>query len=196
VNWVDESWKADRIGSAMAGNNPTIMAPLPASFAAIGDVQFLPGYSVLLSVTRADRLLDLPREQRQQFLADMDLLGEAVHTVCNYFDPGFRRINYEIYGNQDAILHAHIWPRYDWEPERYRFSPVGLYPQKTWTDPDAQLGPQHQALRNRLTRVVANLAAAPRPEEQAFARGPSTDVSDARTSFKPATRMRRPRKRR
>jgi hypothetical protein len=69
------------------------MARLRASFAAIGDVQFLPGYSVLLSATRADRLLDLPREQRRQFLDDMDLPGEAVHTVCTDLDPGFRLIN-------------------------------------------------------------------------------------------------------
>ena len=63
-----------------------------AAFAAIGDVQFLPGYSVLLSATRADRLLDLPREQRRQFLDDMDLPG-VVHTVCTDLDPGFRLIN-------------------------------------------------------------------------------------------------------
>lgn len=158
VRTVTKSWKADRIGSALAGSNPTVMARLPTSFAAIGDVQFLPGYSVLLSATRADRLLDLPRQHRRDFLVDMDLLGEAVHTVCRELDPGFRRINYEIRGNQDAILHAHIWPRYDWEPDQYRAGPVGLYPRETWTAAAAQLGPQHQDLRDRLTLVVTRLA--------------------------------------
>ena len=158
MSTVSESWKTDRIGSALAGANPTIIARLPTGFAAIGDVQFLPGYSVLLSDTRADRLLDLPRQQRRDFLADMDLLGEAVHIVCSEMDPGFRRVNYEIHGNQDAILHAHIWPRYDWEPHQYRSSPVGLYPCATWNSSAAQLGPQHRGLRDRLADVTARLA--------------------------------------
>ena len=161
VSTVTGSWRADRIGSALAGTNPTVMARLPVSFAAIGDVQFLPGCSVLLSADRADRLLDLPRPRRTSFLADMDLLGEAVQTVCRDPDPAFRRINYEIHGNQDAILHAHIWPRYDWEPDRYRSHPVGLYPATARTAPAAALGPRHQELRDRLARALAGLGGVP-----------------------------------
>ncbi len=156
---VSQSWQANRIGSALAGCNPTVMARLAVGSAVIGDVQFLPGYSVLLSATRADRLLDLPRRQRHDFLADMDLLGEAVHTVCSHLDPGFRRVNYEIHGNQEAILHAHVWPRYDWEPEQYRSGPVGVYPHSVRAAPDTQLGPQHQPLRDQLTRTVLALDA-------------------------------------
>jgi hypothetical protein len=46
-----EDWKLDRIGTARAGTNPTVLAKLPQSFAAIGDTQFLPGYCVLLVTT-------------------------------------------------------------------------------------------------------------------------------------------------
>ncbi len=88
----------------------------------------------------------------------MDLLGEAVHIVCSERDPTFHRINYEIHGNRDAILHAHIWLRYNWEPDQHRRSPVGLYPPETWAAPDSQLGPQHDRLRNQLTLQIDRLA--------------------------------------
>ena len=48
-------WKSDRIGSALRGENPTVLARLPASFAVIGDVQWLPGYSVLDALTAERR---------------------------------------------------------------------------------------------------------------------------------------------
>ena len=98
-----EAWKADRIGSARAGTNPTVLARLTRSYAVMGDTQFLPGYCVLLVDTPGvDRLTDLPKRQRREFLEDMDTLGEAVETACRVTDPGFRRMNYEILGNTDA----------------------------------------------------------------------------------------------
>lgn len=95
-----EDWKADRIGSALAGTNPTVLAKLPQSYAVIGDTQFLPGYCVLLVDTRnVDHLADLPRRQRFEFLDGMGILGEAVEAACRASDSGFRRMNYEILGN-------------------------------------------------------------------------------------------------
>jgi diadenosine tetraphosphate (Ap4A) HIT family hydrolase len=89
----------------------------PASFAVIGDVQWLPGYCVLLADDPAvTRLTDLPRSRRHEFLDSMDRLGEAVELACFATDAAFRRINVEILGNTDDFLHAHLWPRYDWEP--------------------------------------------------------------------------------
>ncbi len=35
--------------SALSDQNPTVLARLPDAFAAIGDVQWLPGYCVLLT---------------------------------------------------------------------------------------------------------------------------------------------------
>jgi hypothetical protein len=52
---------------------------LDAGFANIGDVQFLPGHWVFpVDTPGVQRLTDLPRHRRLRFLADMDLLGEAV----------------------------------------------------------------------------------------------------------------------
>ena len=69
-------WRADRVGSALRGENPAVLRRLPGGFAVMGDVQFLPGYCVLITDTRgADRLTDLPRQQRLAFLDSMELLG-------------------------------------------------------------------------------------------------------------------------
>lgn len=98
-----EHWKLNRIGSAKAGTNPTVLAKLPQSFAVIGDTQFLPGYCVLLVDNPSiDRITDLPKAQRLEFLDCMDTLRQAVETACRATGTAFRRMNYEILGNTDA----------------------------------------------------------------------------------------------
>ncbi|MFC5909819.1 HIT family protein [Streptacidiphilus monticola] len=149
---MTEDWRRDRIGSALRGTNPTVLRRLDAGFAVLGDVQFLPGYAVLLADDPgAQRLTDLPRPRRAAFLADLDRLGEAVERVCGRLDPAFRRVNLEIVGNTDPFLHAHIWPRYAWEPAEHVARPVWLYPRERWSDPATALGPRHDVLRAALT---------------------------------------------
>ena len=138
-----------------------MLARLPASFAVIGDVQWLPGYCVLLADhAGVSRLTDLPRPQRLDFLQSMDRLGEAVERACAAADRAFRRVNLEILGNTDPFLHAHVWPRYDWEPPSRVGYPVWLYPAERWTDPQTALGPQHDSLRAAITLELARLAVA------------------------------------
>ncbi|MBF0815729.1 diadenosine tetraphosphate hydrolase [Microbacterium paludicola] len=153
-------WRADRVGAALEGRNPTVLAELDAAFAVIGDVQFLPGYSLALTkVPGVDRLSDLPRHERIRYLADVDLVATAVEKVCAARDRGYRRVNVEILGNTDAFLHAHIWPRYDWEPPEIVGYPVWLYPRERWTDPATALGPRHDALRAALAAEINRLRA-------------------------------------
>ena len=155
---VTEDWKKDRVGAALRGENPTVLARLDEGFAVIGDVQFLPGYCVLVSDTPGvDRLTDLPRERRIRFLASAERLAEAVETVCGRRDPEFRRINLEIQGNHDAFLHAHVWPRYEWEGEVAR-GPVILHGVQRWSDPSTALGPEHDELRADLVATLERLA--------------------------------------
>ena len=131
-----EAWKSNRIGSASAGTNPTVLAKMPQSFAVIGDTQFLPGYCVLLvDDPRIDRLTDLPKRQRLEFLDSMDTLGQAVETACRATDSGFRRMNYEILGNTDAYLHAHLFPRYEWEQPEHIGKPSGCISLRSSTAP-------------------------------------------------------------
>ncbi|MFJ1910364.1 diadenosine tetraphosphate hydrolase [Streptomyces sp. NPDC088147] len=131
---------------------------LTSAFAAIGNVQFLPGYSVLL-VDEPDvqRLSDLPRPKRMSFLSDMDQLGEAVERTCRRLDPAFRRVNLEILGNTDPFLHAHIWPRFNWEPADVVSAPVWLYPRERWSDEQFRLGPQHDVLRDTISGELDQL---------------------------------------
>ncbi len=148
-------WRHDRIGAALRGANPTVLARLPRGFAVIGDVQWLPGYCVLLTDDPAvQRLTDLPRPARLEFLASMERLAEAVDTVCRQRDPEFRRMNLEILGNTDPYLHAHLWPRYGWEPPEIVGGPVWGYGRERWSDPTSALGPQHDDLRARITEVL------------------------------------------
>lgn len=54
-------WRSDRVESALAGENPTVLAELDHSFAVIGDVQWLPGYSFALTkMPGVDRLSRRP----------------------------------------------------------------------------------------------------------------------------------------
>lgn len=157
---MNGDFRTDRIGSALRGENPTVLRRMGAGYAVIGDIQFLPGYSVLLADDPAvRRLSDLPRERRAAFLADMDRLGEAVERVCGRLDPAFRRVNLEILGNTDDFLHAHIWPRFDWEPADLVGGPVWLYPRERWTDPQYALGPHHDPVRRAIGAELDRLAA-------------------------------------
>ncbi|MFE7414029.1 HIT family protein [Streptomyces laurentii] len=157
-------WREDRIGSALRGENPTVLRRLDAGFAMIGDVQFLPGYTVLLAdEPDVRRLSDLPRPKRRAFLADMDRLGEAVERACRRLDPAFRRVNLEILGNTDDFLHAHVWPRFDWEPAASVRKPVWLYPRERWTDERFALGPRHDPLRQAIGTELDALTATPTP---------------------------------
>ncbi|WP_251091483.1 diadenosine tetraphosphate hydrolase [Streptomyces sp. Caat 7-52] len=157
---MTSGWRIDRIGAALRGENPTVLRRLGAGFAVIGDVQFLPGYSVLLAdEPGAQRLSDLPKGKRLSFLSDMDRLGESVERACRRLDPGFRRINLEILGNTDPFLHAHVWPRFEWEPAELVSKPVWLYPPERWSDERFRLGPQHDALRDAIGSELDQLMA-------------------------------------
>lgn len=147
---ADFDFRADRVGSALAGTNPTVLRRMRAGFAVIGDLQHLPGYCVLITdAPGADQLTDLSPSQQGVFLEDMAVLGRAVAAVCRRRDPaGFRRINLEIQGNTDAFLHAHVTPRYTWEPEDIVRWPAALHHWVDRVDHEAStLGPRHAELR-------------------------------------------------
>ncbi|MEV5435085.1 diadenosine tetraphosphate hydrolase [Streptomyces sp. NPDC052682] len=156
---MEGDWRKDRIGSALRGENPTVLRRLGAGFAVIGDVQFLPGYSVLLADDPGvQRLSELPRSRRLAFLSDLDRLGEAVERACVRLDHAFRRVNLEILGNSDPFLHAHVWPRYDWEPADLVGRPVWLYPREWWRAERYALGARHQRLRALIGAELDRLA--------------------------------------
>ena len=112
----------ERVVAAQAGTNPTVICRMPSGWAVLCDVQFLRGYSLLLPDPVTPDLNALDRERRAQYLLDMATIGDALLEVTGAF-----RINYEILGNLEPALHAHIIPRYLTEPENLRQGPAFFY---------------------------------------------------------------------
>lgn len=118
-----------RVAEANAGTNPKVIARMASGWAVLGDSQFLKGYCLLLPDPVVAHLNDFTGEARQQFLNDMAALGDAVLAVT-----GAVRINYEMLGNLEPALHAHVFPRYDNEPDDLKTKAVWLYPQSAWQE--------------------------------------------------------------
>ncbi len=118
-----------RVAEANEGSNPKVIARMPSGWVVLGDAQFLKGYCLLLPDPVVAHLNDFTGDARQRFLDDMAALGDAVLAVT-----GALRINYEMLGNLEPALHAHLFPRYDNEPEDLRTKPVWLYPQSAWEE--------------------------------------------------------------
>ncbi|WP_099302435.1 HIT family protein [Bacillus sp. Marseille-P3800] len=144
------NWKQDRIKAAQTNQNPMVMVNMRSGFAVIGDTQFLPGYCVLLPAEKWPSLEKMPLALRSDYLLDMSLIGDAILEVCQPL-----RVNYSIYGNTDTYLHAHLFPRYDWEPAERIPHPVWQYPQEKWTDEQEQFQEAtHGTLRDKLTKKL------------------------------------------
>jgi diadenosine tetraphosphate (Ap4A) HIT family hydrolase len=154
---VASDWRDDRVGSALRGENPLVMARMRSGFAVIGDTQHLPGYSLLLTDDPSvDQLTDLDWERRTQFLFDLSLIGEAVQRACQ--ENGLRRINYEVLGNAEPVLHGHVHPRYDWEPPERITGPVWRYPKELRNAPEhAYSDEKHGEVRAAITAELRAL---------------------------------------
>lgn len=111
-----------RVNAARENKNPTVICKMYSGWAVLGDRQFIPGYTLLLPDPVVADLNQLTSSQRTNFLNDMALIGDALLEHTNSY-----RINYEILGNSEPALHAHIFPRYMSEPEQSRKLPVWMY---------------------------------------------------------------------
>ncbi|HSG91779.1 MAG TPA: hypothetical protein VLA56_21350 [Pseudomonadales bacterium] len=112
----------ERVAACRSGTNPTCICRVRSGWVVIGDVQFLPGYALLLPDPVVPDLNALPAAARTEFLADMTCLGDALLETT-----GAERINYEILGNGEAALHAHLFPRYGNEDQGLRRRPAWFY---------------------------------------------------------------------
>jgi diadenosine tetraphosphate (Ap4A) HIT family hydrolase len=105
--------------------DPGFICNLPSGSVYLSQMQFLRGYCILMAEPVVSSINDLTHDGRAVFLSDMVKIGDAILQVTNAF-----RINYALMGNNDPVLHAHIVPRYLWEPDKLR---KGL----PWDHPDA-----------------------------------------------------------
>ncbi len=111
-----------RVAACRNGHYPKAICRTRSGWAVLGDVQFLRGYCLLLPDPVVPHLNALDNKTRKTFLHEMSVLGDAVLHLT-----GALRINYEILGNVEPALHAHVFPRYADEPEDLRLKPVWFY---------------------------------------------------------------------
>lgn len=104
-----------QVAAARAGTEPALICQVPSGWVVLCQMQFLPGYCILLPDPVVSSINALAPAQRVQYLCDMALVGDVLLEVMDAY-----RINYAIMGNSDPVLHAHIVPRYLDEPEPQR----------------------------------------------------------------------------
>lgn len=115
-----------RVEDARRNENRTAIARVPSGWVVLGDTQFLRGYSLLIADPIVDSLNAISGPERTRFLDDMAMLGDVIQSVV-----GAVRMNYSVLGNSLPLLHAHVFPRFDTEPEDAKRRPVWLYPKET-----------------------------------------------------------------
>ncbi len=113
-----------QVRAARAGDHPGAIGRARSGWFVMSDVQALAGHALLLPDPVVPSLNDLSGEARTSFLADMAALGDALLAATDA-----ERINYAILGNVEPVLHAHVVPRYAWEPPAMRRGPVWNYDQ-------------------------------------------------------------------
>ena len=154
-----------QVDAARAGTNAKVIARMDAGWAVMGDTQFLRGYCLLLPDPVVGSLNDLDEMSRRAYLADMVRLGDAVTAVCS---P--RRINYSILGNLEPALHAHVFPRFEDEPESLRTAPVWKYDESVWSDTAHAFDPKaHGELRDAIRAALETVSVGVGPAFQAAA---------------------------
>lgn len=148
-----DDWKKDRIASALDGTNPTFIAKMKSGIAVLGDSQLLRGYCILIAYPVVKNLNGLDWKRRTEFLLDMSLLGDAILNVCK---PS--KINYEILINSADFLHAHVFPRYDWEPIEHKKKPVWLYSDEYRFSPENMFAEKkHSGLKRQISEELEKL---------------------------------------
>jgi len=139
-----------------AGDLPAAVARLPSGWVIMGERQVLAGYCLLLPDPVVAHLNVLVCGDREQFLADMARVGDAV-LACT----GALRINYAIFGNQEPALHAHVFPRCADEPAAARTAqPWAL----DWSAAPEFSPARHGELQRRIAAQLTRRDVEPAPE--------------------------------
>jgi diadenosine tetraphosphate (Ap4A) HIT family hydrolase len=137
------------VESCRRGDDPTVITRLRSGWAVMGRKQVLTGYCLLLPDPVVPHLNALSGRDRDQFMAELGVLGEAVLTVT-----GALRINYAIFGNVEPALHAHVHPRYTDEPVEMRTNNPWGYDWQRAPDFDAAThGPLRDLIRQQLAHI-------------------------------------------
>jgi len=135
-----------QVEAAQRGELARVIARMASGWAVLGDPQITRGYCLLLPDPVVPDLNALTGDKRRQFLDDMARLGDAVLRIT-----GAARINYEILGNVEPALHAHVIPRHTYEVPERRTQPVWLH---DWSAAERFGGDAHETLRAQLCAAL------------------------------------------
>jgi diadenosine tetraphosphate (Ap4A) HIT family hydrolase len=91
-----------RVKECQQGTYLKLICRVSSGWVVMGDVQFLKGYCLLLPDPVVANLNELNEQGRKAFL-------------------------WEMIGNVEPALHAHIFPRYENEPDNLKLKPVWFY---------------------------------------------------------------------
>ena len=137
----------ERVDSARRGDNQMVICRLQSGWVVMGDVQPLPGYCLLLADPVVPSINDLAPSDRAIFLTEMTVVGDAILRAT-----GAARINYEMLGNSEPELHAHIVPRFEDEaPDKRQLPPFSAY---TWYESPTYSQAAHGALKEAIRQEL------------------------------------------
>jgi len=140
-----------QVAACQSGEFPRLLARMASGWAILGDPQVVRGYCLLLPDPVVPHLNAMDAEHRQRFLTDMITLGDAILQVT-----GAVRINYEMLGNLEPALHAHLFPRDHDEPEATRTAPIWLH---DWEAAPKFAAEEHDSLMQSLRLALAKESA-------------------------------------
>jgi diadenosine tetraphosphate (Ap4A) HIT family hydrolase len=134
------------VDACREGTHPSCVGQVKSGWVIMGQIQVIPGYCLLLPDPVVPHLNALQGTDRCQFLDDMADLGEVVLQVTKA-----TRINYEMLGNLEPALHAHVFPRFDSEPEGLKTKPIWMY---DWDSADTFSMDQHGELFQKIQQTL------------------------------------------
>lgn len=115
------------IDNIRSGKDPFMICRALSGWILFGPRQYIKGHCILVADPLVFSINDLDLKARGIFLQDMILLGDALMRVTDAY-----RMNYEILGNKDPVLHAHLFPRYENEPKIIQGEPVWRAKKSDW----------------------------------------------------------------
>lgn len=151
---VDGPTKIHRmVAAARNGDYPLVVGRMASGWLVMGEIQVVPGYCLLLPDPVVPHLNAMPVDARQRFLSDMAAAGDALLRSTDAV-----RINYEMLGNLEPALHAHLFPRRDSEPSELRTKPIWFF---DWEHAPKYAETEHGPLRTALKHQLNPLWVAP-----------------------------------
>lgn len=146
----------EQVEACRRGAHPRLVSRMACGWLVMAPSQRLRGYCILLADPIVPTLNHLSGAARAQFLADMAAAGDAVAAVVKPL-----RLNYEMLGNLDPTLHAHVVPRHADEPESLRTKAIWLYPPEQWDAPEHAFSEaKHGELRRAIAQALRTRPAA------------------------------------